>query len=290
MTVLLVPIARLGLEYDNKESRLNVYIKCFFNIPPMVGHRKMECFARVIVAKHVKRNWFPPRRPPIFNLDDVDETDKVIMETIPVLRHSSPIFNEFFSCDLETQSFHTCAIKIQFGHITRFGHKSIVAEADYWIDENPIKKFTEYDIPLRMANPDLGEIEIGLCYLPSAERLVFNLIQATNLRFLNTSSASRVYAHVHLLVGSMTIEKWKTSEVEGTDPRFDLQFSFELPRKDVPKATLAITLIEICDEKKAEIGRVILSGNAPGAEHTCWRRMIIAPRQRHTEVHKLYPC
>lgn len=67
--ILKVPIARIGLEYNKKESLLSVYIKCFLNLPPVVGPRHMECLARVIVVKRVRRSWIQSRHATVVNIE-----------------------------------------------------------------------------------------------------------------------------------------------------------------------------------------------------------------------------
>uniref|UniRef100_A0A0M3ILD2 C2 domain-containing protein n=1 Tax=Ascaris lumbricoides TaxID=6252 RepID=A0A0M3ILD2_ASCLU len=169
------------------------------------------------------------------------------METLSVRRQKTTVFNQWYCCELPKQLFHTCALKIQFCHLNRYSQKTIIAEADYWIDENPIDKFTEYDIPLQMSKPDLGEIEVGLCYLPTSERLCVTIVQATNLRLLNDSfgSSSKTMVKIHLLCANRTRDKQRTQLVEGSEPQFHELHTFDVNRNELDESLLAFTLIEI---------------------------------------------
>ncbi|KHN73199.1 Synaptotagmin-17 [Toxocara canis] len=290
--VQLVPVARIGLEYNEKESLLSVYIKCFQNLRPVVGPWHMECLARVIVVKRVRRSWLQSRRAAVINIEEVDASGRIDMETLAVRRQSTTIFNQWYCCELPQQLFHTCALKIQFCHLNRYSQKTVVAEADYWIDENPIEKFTEYDIPLRMAKPDLGEVEVGLCYLPTSERLCVTIVQATNLRLQSDSfaSTSKTLVKVHLLYANQTRDRRRTQLVEGTDPQFNQLHTFDVSKNELDGTLLVITVVEVSESWKSEIGRIVLAHSVQSAEHTHWRRMLKEPRTKHTEVHKLSPC
>uniref|UniRef100_A0A9J2QAK5 PRELI/MSF1 domain-containing protein n=1 Tax=Ascaris lumbricoides TaxID=6252 RepID=A0A9J2QAK5_ASCLU len=114
-----VPIARIGLEYNKKESLLSVYIKCFLNLPPVVGPRHMECLARVIVVKRVRRSWIQSRHATVVNIEEVNPEGRIDMETLSVRRQKTTVFNQWYCCELPKQLFHTCALKIQFCHLNR---------------------------------------------------------------------------------------------------------------------------------------------------------------------------
>ncbi|VDM26593.1 unnamed protein product [Toxocara canis] len=206
--VQLVPVARIGLEYNEKESLLSVYIKCFQNLRPVVGPWHMECLARVIVVKRVRRSWLQSRRAAVINIED------------------------------------------------------------------------------------LGEVEIGLCYLPTSERLCVTIVQATNLRLQSDSfaSTSKTLVKVHLLYANRTRDRRRTQLVEGTDPQFNQLHTFDVSKNELDGTLLVITVVEVSESWKSEIGRIVLAHSVQSAEHTHWRRMLKEPRTKHTEVHKLSPC
>ncbi|RCN36736.1 hypothetical protein ANCCAN_17371 [Ancylostoma caninum] len=137
--------------------------------------------------QHFPRScYFKPKTIPI--------TSVHMVRAVP--RCVTTIFNEFFTCQIPKQVFHNTLMKIQFCDVGRDDYEVVIAECDYWIDTNPIERFREYELPLTISAPDLGELELSIAYLPTAQRVLLANCKATNLRVDPSAEGLRLSAVV----------------------------------------------------------------------------------------------
>ncbi|EYB96503.1 hypothetical protein Y032_0150g2789 [Ancylostoma ceylanicum] len=208
--------------------------------------------------------------------------------TLAVPRCVTTIFNEFFTCQIPKQVFHNTLMKIQFCDVGRDDYEVVIAECDYWIDTNPIERFREYELPLTISAPDLGELELSIAYLPTAQRVLLTNCKATNLRVDPT--AEEIHVRAILFVSGRFDEIHKSEHKNPKDEtptgfHFAKKLVFDLMRIDVNDALVVCQVVQKINHRKRVIGQ---------CEVRCcdgqWSRMLATLRQPTSETYRLRPA
>ncbi|CAJ0572666.1 unnamed protein product, partial [Mesorhabditis spiculigera] len=295
-----LPRLSIALEYSEKETTLNFYIKKVVDAPLVTYTHELVSKARIYVVKGVgRRTWMGRHRT--ITEEEILGTKPTTWETLTVRRCETTIFNEFFSCPLDATLFHRTMLRIQLcdvdttadegGSAEENSQKSVVvAETDFWVDSSPILQFVEFEIPMQLANPDLGELEFGLTYLLTAERVVVTNCVGTNLRLKDESCV--LFLEATLYVKGKLRERHRS---ERRDADFEQEWTtrllFDVPRKDVFDSILLISLYEMDGSQRCQkIGRVGVSFCSPSTDHSHWHAMLRNSRTRATQIHKLAPA
>ncbi|KAK5971807.1 hypothetical protein GCK32_018654 [Trichostrongylus colubriformis] len=176
--------------------------------------------------------------------------EPVPFRTLAVPRCITTVFNEFFTCQLPKQSFHNSLIKIHFCDVSKDDYEVTVAECEYWLDTNPIERFREFELPMTISTPDLGELEVSTTYLPTAQRLLITNCRATNLHvdpdaeeihvraiLFNDGRFDEIHKSEHRLPSDETPTGWS----------FAKKLVFDLLRIDVYSALIVCQLVQRID-------------------------------------------
>nr|CAD7430256.1 unnamed protein product [Timema monikensis] len=109
---------------------------------------------------------------------------------------------------------------------------------------NPI----ELSYNLMQSEKEFGELLIGICYLPTAQRLSFSIIKAINLKFLEiTESIDTFYPYVRVIqlngTSARAVKKKKTAYKHATEsPNFNETLTFDLAPSQLETATFLVTV------------------------------------------------
>nr|CAD7577795.1 unnamed protein product [Timema californicum] len=109
---------------------------------------------------------------------------------------------------------------------------------------NPI----ELSYNLMQSEKEFGELLIGICYLPTAQRLSFSIIKAINLKFLEiTESIDKFYPYVRVIqlngTSARAVKKKKTAYKHATEsPNFNETLTFDLAPSQLETATFLVTV------------------------------------------------
>ncbi|ETN84846.1 hypothetical protein NECAME_06650 [Necator americanus] len=179
-------------------------------------------------------------------------------------------------------------MRIQFCDVGKDDYEVIIAECDYWIDTNPIERFREFELPMTISTPDLGELELSVTYLPTAQRLLLTNCKATNLRV--DPDATGIHVRAILFVNECfdEIHKSETKEPKDETPAgfsFAKKLVFDLMRIDVTAALIVCQVVQGINNKKRVIGQ---------CEVKCtdgqWLRMLTTLRESTAETYRLRPA
>ncbi|MFH4975964.1 hypothetical protein AB6A40_002673 [Gnathostoma spinigerum] len=282
--------ALIYLEYSAVDGTLGIYLRAVDKVPPMAVDFRTKCQARIFIVRQARSSWSLRWRAALINLDEIPVEARECLLTLVVKREQTSIFNQFHICDMPKNYLHTSAMKIQFCHVNRHSEVTPIAENDFWLDEVRSDRMIESRLPLQMLRPDIGEVELSLCHLPTAKRIVVEIVRLTNLKVkVNPPSEAHVFVKVHLLINGRTRERLVTKTVNGCDAEVNERLFVSVDECELKDAIIAITAVEVTD-CKTTIGRVSLSYKKRNTEHSHWRQMISSPRKKITEVHKFLPC
>ncbi|KAJ6650991.1 hypothetical protein lerEdw1_001209 [Lerista edwardsae] len=90
-----------------------------------------------------------------------------------------------------------------------------------------------------------GELLLSLCYNPSANSIVVNIIKARNLKAMDIGGTSDPYVKVWLMYKDKRVEKKKTVVMKRClNPVFNESFLFDIPTEKLRETTIIITVMD----------------------------------------------
>ncbi|XP_021411639.1 synaptotagmin-7 isoform X3 [Lonchura striata] len=90
-----------------------------------------------------------------------------------------------------------------------------------------------------------GELLLSLCYNPSANSIVVNIIKARNLKAMDIGGTSDPYVKVWLMYKDKRVEKKKTVVMKRClNPVFNESFAFDIPTERLRETTIVITVMD----------------------------------------------
>ncbi|NWZ30972.1 SYT7 protein, partial [Asarcornis scutulata] len=143
--------------------------------------------------------------------------------------------------------------------------------------------------PLRPPQGSRGELLLSLCYNPSANSIVVNIIKARNLKAMDIGGTSDPYVKVWLMYKDKRVEKKKTVVMKRClNPVFNESFSFDIPTERLRETTIVITVMDKDRLSRNDvIGKIYLSWKSGPGEVKHWKDMIARPRQAVAQWHQL---
>uniref|UniRef100_A0A8C0QA06 Synaptotagmin-7 n=5 Tax=Canidae TaxID=9608 RepID=A0A8C0QA06_CANLF len=134
-----------------------------------------------------------------------------------------------------------------------------------------------------------GELLLSLCYNPSANSIIVNIIKARNLKAMDIGGTSDPYVKVWLMYKDKRVEKKKTVTMKrNLNPIFNESFAFDIPTEKLRETTIIITVMDKDKLSRNDvIGKIYLSWKSGPGEVKHWKDMIARPRQPVAQWHQL---
>ncbi|XP_023966402.1 synaptotagmin-7 isoform X2 [Chrysemys picta bellii] len=134
-----------------------------------------------------------------------------------------------------------------------------------------------------------GELLLSLCYNPSGNSIVVNIIKARNLKAMDIGGTSDPYVKVWLMYKDKRVEKKKTVVMKRClNPVFNESFIFDIPTEKLRETTIIITVMDKDRLSRNDvIGKIYLSWKSGPGEVKHWKDMIAHPRQAVAQWHQL---
>ncbi|XP_069079343.1 synaptotagmin-7 isoform X5 [Pleurodeles waltl] len=134
-----------------------------------------------------------------------------------------------------------------------------------------------------------GELLLSLCYNPSGNSIIVNIIKARNLKAMDIGGTSDPYVKVWLMHKDKRVEKKKTVVMKRClNPVFNESFIFDIPTERLRETTIIITVMDKDRLSRNDvIGKIYLSWKSGPGEVKHWKDMIARPRQPVAQWHQL---
>lgn len=281
------PTVTIAFEYIEAEETFNFYIRRVSHAPytPSLYPRYSRAVMHIVKGL-TRKTWMGKKRS--ITWEEMLARDPMVYKTLAVPRCVTTVFNEFFTCQIAKQVFHSTLMKIQFCDVSRDELEVAIAECDYWLDTNPIERFREFELPMTILTPDLGELELSITYLPTAQRLLLTNCRATNLHVDPT--AEEIHVRAILFVDGRFDEIHKSEHRLPADETpsglsFSKKLVFDLMRMDLHGALIVCQVVQRIKGRKHVIGQCeVRSGGGQ------WSRMLSALREATSDTYRLRPA
>nr|XP_033783977.1 synaptotagmin-7 isoform X6 [Geotrypetes seraphini] len=157
------------------------------------------------------------------------------------------------------------------------------------VDLTQMQTFWKELKPCSDGSGSRGELLLSLCYNPSANSIIVNIIKARNLKAMDIGGTSDPYVKVWLMYKDKRVEKKKTVVMKRClNPIFNESFIFDIPTEKLRETTIIITVMDKDKLSRNDvIGKIYLSWKSGPGEVKHWKDMIAHPRQAVAQWHQL---
>ncbi|XP_063294709.1 synaptotagmin-7 isoform X4 [Pelobates fuscus] len=157
------------------------------------------------------------------------------------------------------------------------------------VDLTQMQTFWKELKPCSDGSGSRGELLLSLCYNPSANSIIVNIIKARNLKAMDIGGTSDPYVKVWLMCKDKRVEKKKTVVMKRClNPVFNESFIFDIPTEKLRETTIIITVMDKDKLSRNDvIGKIYLSWKSGPGEVKHWKDMISHPRTAVAQWHQL---
>ncbi|XP_077316876.1 synaptotagmin-7 isoform X2 [Lithobates pipiens] len=157
------------------------------------------------------------------------------------------------------------------------------------IDLTQMQTFWKELKPCSDGSGSRGELLLSLCYNPSGNSIIVNIIKARNLKAMDIGGTSDPYVKVWLMYKDKRVEKKKTVVMKRClNPIFNESFIFDIPTEKLRETTIIITVMDKDRLSRNDvIGKIYLSWKSGPGEVKHWKDMISHPRTAVAQWHQL---
>ncbi|GFQ92585.1 synaptotagmin-1 [Trichonephila clavata] len=223
-----------------------------------------------------------------------------------------PIFKETFIMEVNKADVKDGALKIAAFDDEKYANDSELGEITIPLKELSFGRNGEENNTTRdflEPRKEYGEILFGLSYLPTAERLTFNLTKAHNLKVTAENLENFApFIRVLLMHNGKLLKKKKTSSRQGTtSPVFNETLTFDVPPAQLDHVMFLVVASHRDPQdqslsspdsptsppnssgarKSRHIGKVVIGSSVKGMALNHWKAMKQSPRKQVTQWHIL---
>ncbi|TSK45837.1 Synaptotagmin-1 [Bagarius yarrelli] len=260
-----------SLEYNAACSELTVGVKEAADLMAMDSSGTSD--------PYVKVHMYP-------NKSKTFET-KVFRKTI------NPAFNEHFYYQISHKELIESTLVIQVYDFNRFSKHDVIGELRLELStvdwNHVIEEWSDLKAPSKHQQEHLGEICFSLRYVPTASKLTVVILEAKNLKKMDTGGLSDPYVKIQLALDKKKWKKKKTSVKKQTlNPYFNESFTFEVSFDQIQRVQLVISVWDHDNVSRNDaIGKIHLGCNASGNQLRHWADMLSNPRRPVAQWHTL---
>lgn len=229
--------------------------------------------------------------------------------TTVVKKNQHPMYNESFFFPLEQNQLKKSVLKIEAWDQDKWANDTALGEVFFnlkdvtsFLLQEPSK---EMDLNLKLEDSKMinGQLLLGLCYLPTAERMTVAVLKANNLKVVSEKcDTNGFYVQALAMYGGKVFERRKTSSRPSSSfPVFNEMLMFDVPFSKLDNIVLLLTVrnntqkestIVKDDYRKATtkdacIGKVAIGSYSRKNTLNHWNAMRSSPRRQVIQWHEL---
>lgn len=210
----------------------------------------------------------------------------------------NPVYNEAFVIPFYSKDLRKCSLKLTAWDSDRLANDSPFGECILHLRDLPLQDEQElfHTIALKETKQSNGQLLLGLCYLPTAEKMTVAVLKAINLKTVDDKGHGAVYVQAMAIYGGKVLERRKTSCRHGTAfPVFNEMLMFDVPYAKLEHVVLLVVVRNSTDSahskssprKGSYVGKVAIGSccKRNGSNH--WNAMKNSPRRQIIQWHVL---
>ncbi|KAL4221226.1 Synaptotagmin-2 [Mactra antiquata] len=280
-----------SLSYSMSDEKLNVRIIEVKNI-------ELESEASLMTPYVKVRLYRTPKQ--FFTFRDPAEKSHVIVnlekEFKTKMQRSNKIlsYKEDFEMDVDLESLKSFTIRLLLCDMDKYSRHVILGETSVNLKKTKLWTVRELMFSEKLQEPieeKLGNIVLGLCYLPTSEKMYLSVEKIENLRVVDKITESTdPCVKVYLMYEGKQLKRVKTSvRASDLNPVYNESFSFDVPLTEVDKVCFSLAVCHYNADKKSTklIGRVYLGMNFDKFTRDHWTSMMNNPRKKIVATYKI---
>ncbi|NWS75298.1 SYT1 protein, partial [Crotophaga sulcirostris] len=262
-----------SLEYNFRRQELKVGVKQAAELKAMDSGGTSDPYVIVYLTSDTKKKY---------------ET-KVYRKTL------NPVFNESFTFQIAQAEVPESTLVMQIYDFNRFSKHDIIGEVLLPLAsvslQHVIEQWSDLSVASKVEEEQLGEICFSLRYVPSTGKLTVLILEAKNLKRMDSNGLSDPFVKVHLILNRKKWKKKMTSVKKNTlSPYFNEVFVFEVPFNQIQNVDVVISVWDHDKVTKNEpIGKLFLGCRATGNQLRHWSDVLSNPRRPLAQWHSLQP-
>ncbi|NXK64576.1 SYT1 protein, partial [Sylvietta virens] len=262
-----------SLEYSFRIQELKVGVKRAVELKAMDSGGTSDPYVIVYLTSDMKKRY---------------ET-KVYRKTL------NPVFNESFTFQVPQAKVSESTLVMQVYDFNRFSKHDIIGEVRLHLAsvdlQHVIEQWSDLAVASKVEEEHLGEICFSLRYVPSTGKLTVLILEAKQLKQMDSDGLSDPFVKVHLILNRKKWKKKRTSVKKNTlSPYFNEVFVFEVPFSQIQNVDVVISVWDHDKVTKNEpIGKLFLGCQATGNQLRHWSDMLSNPRRPLAQWHILQP-
>ncbi|NXL78149.1 SYT1 protein, partial [Leptocoma aspasia] len=216
-------------------------------------------------------------------------------ETKVYRRTLNPIFNESFTFQVPRAEVSESTLVMKIYDFNHFAKHDIIGEVRLPLAsvnlQHVIERWSDLVVASKVEEEHLGEICFSLRYVPSTGKLTVLILEAKQLKRMDSNGLSDPFVKVHLILNRKKWKKKSTSVKKNTlSPYFNEVFVFEVPFSQIQNVDVVISVWDHDKVTKNEpIGKLFLGCRATGNQLRHWSDMLSNPRRPLAQWHILQP-
>lgn len=221
----------------------------------------------------------------------------------------SPLYNETFSLDLAGGELKDSSLYLALYDMDKCSNDTEVGEVIVPLKEvdKLVEDPSEHMLELELKEPKQykGEILFGLSYLPTAERLTFTIMKASNLTSpMNNLESFYPCVRVLLFHSGKLRKKKKTAAQHATlCPVYNESLTFDVPQTELDNVVFLVVVSHrdpaqtvsspespttpVAGAPQQHVGKVVVGACGRGSVLHHWNAMKQSPRKQVTQWHTL---
>lgn len=221
----------------------------------------------------------------------------------------SPLYNETFSLDLARGELKDSSLHLALYDMDKCSNDTEVGEVIVPLKEidRLVEDPSDHMLELELKEPKQynGEILFGLSYLPTAERLTFSIMKASNLTSpMNNLESFYPCVRVLLFHSGKLRKKKKTAAQHATlCPVYNESLTFDVPQSELDNVLFLVVVSHrdpaqtvsspdspttpVAGAPQQHVGKVVVGACGRGSVLHHWNAMKQSPRKQVTQWHTL---
>ncbi|KAL3861091.1 hypothetical protein ACJMK2_007168 [Sinanodonta woodiana] len=203
-------------------------------------------------------------------------------------------YKETFEVPLDSDSFRNYTIRFLLCDMDKFSRHVVLGESTVSLRKVELPNSVEVPFTHQLQQPkseDLGEINVGICYLPTSEKVYLSLNWIRGLRVMDKrNKTTNPYVKAYLMYEGKTLKRIKTSIKEGDlNPTFEETFTFDVPQRALEHIYFSIAVLHGDRQRHGSklIGRTYVGFNFDINAREQWMNMMQNPRKQIACWHRL---
>lgn len=278
------------LTFDSAQNKLHIKVKQLNGFRVTEPDGAVAPYVKVRVYRNPKQFFGfigKAGREQMLNNLDVEAQTKIQR------RADDPVFNETFSVDVEQKDMSMLSLRLMVCDFDRYQRHVVVGEVVVEVCKLEWPPEMELDFCERLQPPaeeNLGQLHVGLMYLPTSEKLNIFILAAQSLQAVDQHKhPAECYVKVTLMHDGRPMKKTKTATQSNVvNPSFNETFTFDVPTHQLDKVYFSLAVLHIDKEGKRHlIGRSYIGRSFDADARDQWEEMMHSPRKQVTCWHRL---